>query len=249
MEAVPLERRSRSQKIRETGRASFGTSKIRLSSGSSDPDGNILPLGGNSCNGGGSANSSVSDGSGWVGMGSAPSECGNGAGAKNNALALSGGRNRATWSLDELIQAFETDRVPHKWRRGDDDASFGCRGGDRGVGSGGGDDGIEANSTATGGRLSIGRVSGGTSDWSGGGSEGRRSGPVRGAAPPAIAAHWRTERETRAIQVQFMRERVEQLRRAVKEGRLKPIGSRRLFKVQCDTSRRGLSVYACFCFS
>ena len=41
-----------------------------------------------------------------------------------------------------------------------------------------------------------------------------------------MTAHWRSEREARAMQVEFMRERVVQLRRAVEEGRLKPLSNR-----------------------
>lgn len=164
---------------------------------------------------------------GGPGLGLATVRTGGAGGGKNsNNLSLACGGDHTTWSLDELVDSFETDRFPRKWRRG-------C-----GVMN----DNVNGAFTLLRGGLR--RESGGPSDWSGGGtggSEGRSSGPLRGAAPPEAAASWRTEREMRTLQVQFMRERMVQLRRAVEEGQLRPLGNRFFQVGQVPAMRRWTS--------
>lgn len=108
--------------------------------------------------------------------------------------ALPGG-DGSPWTLDEMVESFETDRFLSKWQ-GDGEAGEGSSSGGGGGGMAGGG----------GGRSSKGGRGGG----GGAGSEGARV---------------RAERERH---VNLVQERVAQLKRAVEEGKLKPISQRLL---------------------
>lgn len=118
---------------------------------------------------------------------------GGGSGGGGGSLANPGG-DCSAWSLEELAESFETDRLGRAWR---------------------GDDGVGENGSL---RSKAGRTAG-------------RGGGAGGGRGLDGGVNWRSDREKRALQVQLMRERVAQLKRAVEEGRLKPIANR-LFQVR-----------------
>lgn len=149
---------------------------------------------------------------GWKGRTAGTSGHGGGA-----AVGLSGA-DGSMWTLEKLAESFKADRFRENWRGND--------GGGRGGGAGGGR-AVKAKPGAN--KSSRGSDAGGSAGVGAGtGASAGSSGRVEGLS-------LRTERERRAWQVNMMRERVVQLRRAVEEGRLKPLG-KRLFQVRGSLS-------------
>lgn len=123
---------------------------------------------------------------------------GGGGSVGRNRLAIPS-QEDGMWTPDELIGSFEADRLPKRWQ-------------------------YDAESGGSG-PISAGRVgSSRVHEASSGGSGGREK-MCSGGLSAGFSSR-RSQQETRALQVDLMRERVMQLRRALKDGRLKPLGSR-----------------------